>query len=448
MQNTQNKHLPWDIIRELESDNSRLFKESVITREARNNNDTFFAGVKLALDGFITFGIKKVPTATKSGDGLEWDEFTAVTDKLQKRELSGNAAIDAVDALCEKATIEQWNDWYRRILLKDLKCGVSVATVNNSVKKEYPQYTVTVFQVQLAHDSLKHESKMRGVKEINVKFDGVRVITIVHPNGQVFQYSRNGKELENFGKIKSVFESIAKHCTEPMVFDGEVVSSSFNSLMTQLYRKSDVQADDSILYLFDILTLSDFTKGFCPTKQSDRTQQLREFYNDAIAPINTDIVQLAEYITVDLSTSEGYAEFLKFNDQCIKNGLEGIIAKDVDAPYECKRVVHWLKLKPFIEVTLKVDAIEEGEGKYAGMMGALICSGEDSSLPDGCNIVTNVGSGFSDDLRAKIMQDRDAVIGQLVEIRADAISQNKDGGYSLRFPRFVRFRELDSGGKI
>ena len=35
----------------------------------------------------------------------------------------------------DKATVEEWNDWYRRILIKDLRCGVSEKTVNNVAKK-------------------------------------------------------------------------------------------------------------------------------------------------------------------------------------------------------------------------------------------------------------------------------------------------------------------------
>ena len=49
---------PWDIIKELEADNSRLAKESIIAREADAGNDEFFAGVRLALDSMITFNVK------------------------------------------------------------------------------------------------------------------------------------------------------------------------------------------------------------------------------------------------------------------------------------------------------------------------------------------------------------------------------------------------------
>ena len=77
-------------------------------------------------------------------------------------------------------------------------------------------------------------------------------------------------------------------------------------------------------------------------------------------------------------------------------------------------------------------------------VGAFVCSGRD----DGKDIVVNVGSGFSDSDRDSYWRERDAVIGNIVEVRADAITQNQDGTYSLRFPRFLRFRGFEVGEKI
>ena len=118
--------------------------------------------------------------------------------------------------------------------------------------------------------------------------------------------------------------------------------------------------------------------------------------------------------------------------------------KDVDAIYECKRSVSWLKQKPFIEVSLEVTGFEEGTGRNLGRLGAIVCTGVD----DGRRICCNVGSGFSDDDRSNIWNSRDDLLGDIVEVRADAITQNQDGSYSLRFPRFKCFRGFEHGEKI
>jgi DNA ligase-1 len=47
----------------------------------------------------------------------------------------------------------------------------------------------------------------------------------------------------------------------------------------------------------------------------------------------------------------------------VEAGYEGIMIKDPDSKYECKRSTAWLKQKPFIEVSLAVTGYEEGTGR-------------------------------------------------------------------------------------
>jgi DNA ligase-1 len=152
-----------------------------------------------------------------------------------------------------------------------------------------------------------------------------------------------------------------------------------------------------------------------------------------------DIISQTE---VDLDGYVGEMQFKEFNKEAIEKGFEGIMIKDPNAPYECKRSVSWLKQKPFIEVSLTVKETEEGTGRNVGKMGALVCEGKE----DGKLIKVNVGSGFTDEDRDEFWSCK--VDGQVVEVRADAITQNQDGTYSLRFPRFLRFRGFTAGEKI
>ena len=76
-------------------------------------------------------------------------------------------------------------------------------------------------------------------------------------------------------------------------------------------------------------------------------------------------------------------------------GYEGIMIKDPNSFYECKRSTTWLKSKPFIEISLKVTDFEEGTGRNTGRLGAIIAEGED----EGKFFKINVGSGFTDEQR-------------------------------------------------
>jgi DNA ligase-1 len=434
-----------NVISTLEDHSSRLDKEAIILAQAEAGNIEFFAGAKLALDPMVTFGVKKVPTHSgPDGQGLPWSVFLDLAVKLKNRELTGNEAKKAIELCLTIATQTQWNNWYRRILIKDLRCGLSEKTINKVVEKKWPDYAIPVFGCQLAHDSANHEGKVSGKKLIEVKLDGVRVITIVHPDGRVDQFSRNGKELVNFPHVTEQISAVVKKNPPPyaLVLDGEIMSSSFQDLMTQVHRKSDVKANDAVLNLFDFVPLEDFEKGSWDKTQLVRSQMVKAWVNTHQADLPN--VRCLTYESVDLDTDAGKQRFAEINRNAIAGGYEGIMIKDPSAGYECKRSVAWLKLKPFIEVSLTVVAVEEGTGKNVGRLGALVCEGID----DGRRILVNVGSGFTDDQRINYWANREEILQKIVEVRADAITQNQDGTYSLRFPRFLTFRGFANGEKI
>jgi DNA ligase-1 len=433
---------PEVIISKLEADNSRLAKEAILAEAMEEGLDEFFEGLKMGLDKLYTFGVKQVPIKEQdSGQGLTWDNFKQLAESLYKRELTGHAARDAIELAMGIATKDQWNQFFRRILIKDMRAGFGEKSVNTVAKKaKKPQYAVPVFEVMLAHDGANHDSKITGKKLLEEKLDGVRCLTVVDFESRtVVMYTRNGKELVNFPHIVKAFEDNMDNFARSYVFDGEVMSSSFQALMTQVHRKSDVKSDDAVLHLFDIVPLVEFKAGKSVMGQRRRSQFLKNFENIFA---DSGCIALVPQQEVDLDTFMGGIEFQDFNKAALAAGKEGIMIKDVDAKYETKRSVSWLKQKPFIEVSLTVIETEEGTGRNVGKMGALVCEGTE----DGKLIKVNVGSGFTDKDRDEFWSCK--VDGQVIEVRADAITQNQDGTYSLRFPRFLRFRGFKAGEKI
>ena len=426
---------PWKIIQELEADNSRLKKEAIIRHESDAENIRFFNGVGAALDGFRTFGVQKVPVSKKDGTGITQTEFDDVLRRLEDRTLTGNEMRDVIQDLCDRSNMEEWNDWYRRILIKDLRCGVTHKTINKHSTMKVP-----VFECMLADDSKKHEKKMTGEVYVEPKLDGVRVITICDVDkDEVKMFSRNGKELVNFPKILQQFDEMLDQMSESMVFDGEVMSDDFQTLMREIHRKGGAKTDDAVLNLFDCLPLEHFKEGGSNNTLGQRKEWLDGYdYGPNISKV--------EYVKIDLDDDDGQKQFADYNKMCIDRGFEGIMIKPLGGIYECKRSSLWLKVKPFIEVSLTVKDVEEGTGRNIGKLGALIVEGTD----DGKFIKTNVGSGLTDQDRETYWQHKDKLLGQVVEIRADAITQNQDTTreYSLRFPRFLRFRGFEIGEKM
>ena len=425
---------PWKIIKELESDNSRLFKEGVI--EKHINDKDFQEGLAMCLDPLVTFGVKQVPESDHDGGGLAWNDFKKSVDQLIEREKTGHAARDLIISLLNSSKKDQWNDWYRRILIKDLRCGVSQKTVNNVAKRMGLEFKVPVFSCMLAHDGAKHPKKIKGDCLVEYKYDGVRVIAIVK-NNKATLYSRNGKIFYNFPHIES---ALSKAEYNNMVFDGEVMSDDFQALMKQVYRKSGAQTDDAYLALFDILPLKEFNNGKSKLNSIDRKKELNQ-----LSKTFESVIKLVDYEIINFDNEDGQNKFSIMNKEALDKGFEGLMIKPNENFYECKRSHAWLKIKPFIEVTLKIIDIQEGTGKHEGKLGAFHVEGDD----DGKFFSLSVGSGLTDEDREKFWASKDNLIGRLVEIRADAVTQSIEGEhYSLRFPRFKNFRGFKEDEKI
>ena len=425
---------PWKIIKELESDNSRLFKEGVI--EKYINDKDFQEGLAMCLDPLVTFGVKQVPESDHEGVGLDWNAFKEAVNQLIEREKTGHAARDLIINLLNLSKKDQWNDWYRRILIKDLRCGVSQKTVNNVTKRMGLKFKVPVFSCMLAHDGAKHPKKIKGDCLVEYKYDGVRVIAIVK-NNKATLYSRNGKIFYNFPHIES---ALSKPEYNNIVFDGEVMSDDFQALMKQVYRKSGAQTDDAYLALFDILPLKEFNNGKSKLNSIDRKKELNQ-----LSKTFEDVIKLVDYEIINFDNENGQNKFSIMNKEALDKGFEGLMIKPNENFYECKRSHAWLKIKPFIEVTLKIIDIQEGTGKHEGKLGAFHVEGDD----DGKFFSLSVGSGLTDEDREKFWASKDNLIGRLVEIRADAVTQSIEGEhYSLRFPRFKNFRGFKEDEKI
>ena len=435
-----------EIIKLIESSNSRLFKESIILEQMKKGNDIFFKGLSFAYNKLLTFGVKQLPVAEKNGQGLDWIEFSKICEKLIKRQLTGYAARDQIIILKDKSYKDEWNFFYRRILQKDMRCGLSERTVNNVAKKNnYEQFIIPVFSCQLAQDCELHKKKLNGKKSLEVKLDGVRAVTVIYPTGKIDMFSRNGKELNNFNHIKDEISKTfnISSIKEALVLDGEIVSDDFQTLMKQIHRKKSSQNKDAKLFLFDLLPLEYFKKGIYEKSYFSRIEELKKIHERFF--VQSQIINIIDSVNVDLDTEKGEIEFKNFNKNSIINGYEGIMIKDPESFYECKRSTTWLKSKPFIEISLEVKDYEEGTGRNKGKLGAIIAEGKDENK----NFKTNVGSGFTDQQRKEFWEDKDKLIGQIIEIRADSISKSQDGeNWSLRFPRFKSFRGFDKKEKL
>jgi len=445
----QGLKLAADWIRDLESSDSRIHKEKVIEKAlmaaklGSANAQCFLFNCYEAYNPFHVFGVRQVAeTEGLTGRDNPWPKFWAVLEGLRTRSITGHAARDAIEAVSQEFDSEEWNGLCRRVIIKDLRCGISEKTLNKVLGKT--EWKIPTFTCQLATDSNDHQSKMKGIKRIECKLDGVRVLALCTKN-TVTLFSRNGKQFENFPDIEAqlnrVKHRISLETKGPFVLDGEIVGESFQALMKQAQRKDNARTKDMNYYIFDVVPLADFERGFWNAQQHKRTLMLEINQAEIEAESN---LRIMPGMNVDLDTAEGHDIMRRFANDAVVEGYEGIMIKAVDAPYECKRSSFWMKWKPVMTVDLNIVGFEEGTGRNHGRLGAIICEGVDNDR----NIRVNVGSGLSDADRDEYWHSRDDLLGRVVEVAADAVTQNQDGTYSLRFPRFVRFRGFEQGEKL
>ena len=442
-------------ISKLNESDSRLHKEDVLRQALEAsvlgsvNAKNFLNFTRYCYNPYVTFGVKQVPNR-EFDDGMEvehenpWYEFEELLCKLANRELTGNAARDALVMMSNRFDTVEWNTFCAPIIRRDLRAGISDKTINKICKKT--EYEIPIFGCQLATNS-EGRPEMKGLKRLEPKLDGVRVLMrVVHNDmGECVTtcYSRNGKIFENFTLIEqqvqeNFFKFVRAAGDRSLMngfwLDGEVIGNSFQELMRQARRKDNAKADDSVFNIFDIIPIDDWERGYWNAQLHKRVALLEK-----LRPVIDTMpnVELLPHIMVDLDTGEGRDQLMRYAKDNVNAGFEGIMIKDINSPYECKRNTFWMKWKPTITVDLKVVALEEGTGRNEGRLGALVCEGTD----DGKFIKVNVGSGYSDEDRDSYWSNSDAVIGRTAEVLCDVITQNQDGTYSLRFPRFVRFRD-------
>jgi hypothetical protein len=413
---------------DLAANPSRKYKVEQL--EHYHANTTLREVVRLALDPFTQFYQRKIPPYVQNNKKppplfVTLDEALLALRKLSQRIVTGHEAISYLAALLEAVSANDAKV-LERILQKDLKCGVQIATANTVWKNlvmDYPCMLCSPFDLKLV-ENIKFPAY------VQQKMDGMRFNALV-VNGKVEYRSRNGKELNLLGQLDAAFlNNVGDY-----VFDGELLVKDENGLLLDRQTGNGIlnKATRGTLTLkeaslvqamvWDIIPYADFVKGVCKMPYRERYAFLHKVVQQA-PPQGISCVP----ITLVASFKEAQDIF----DDYLQKGYEGIILKDANGPWEDKRAKHQIKFKGELECDLKIVGLEEGVGKYANMVGALVCASADNLLK------VNVGSGLTDAQRQSFGAE---LIGKIVTIKYNARIKNKGHNEeSLFLPIFVEIR--------
>lgn len=415
----------FSVVQELAGNNSRLFKEGVLKQE-KDFQDLKFA-FYLALNPYIQFYIRKIPEynpALKSEMTLM--EAMKSLKMLFERQLTGNKAIEFLrDKILSKLDREDSKviEW---IIGKDMRCGVSEATINKVWPNHIPEYPVML--ASQFSDRLVEEVTWPAM--VQLKMDGMRFNAIVKDGKCEFR-SRNGKLIDLLGELEDDFILLAYG--EDAVFDGELTVHDDSGIMDRKTGngicnkavKGTISINEAKMVhatLWDRIPYADFVKGRSNIPYKGRFFSIH-------SQILTNRIHVVEYQYVD-NIGKAYSIFQDY----LEKGQEGIILKTLNAPWENKRSKHLIKFKGELECDLKVVDWVEGTGKNVGRLGALV-------LESSCgNLKVNVGTGFTDDDRNSISHGNS--VGRIVSIKYNAkIIDKQSGIHSLFLPVFIEFRD-------
>ena len=423
-----------EILEKLESDNSRLFKEALLREHS--SNETLRRALVMAADPWKNWGVAKYDKVDFFGshghEDTMLDIFMDLLDDLNDRKMTGNKARGAVEGAVS-AFDQLGQKWAERLLWRNLRCGVSATTIN----KIWPG-SVVPFAVALAetlttvgvNGDFKIADPISYPVRVEAKLDGLRCIAVKH-NGEVSMFTRSGTPLETLPRIKAAIEALP---LDNFVLDGEAMADSWeDSASIMMSSKSKKDDSDMRYHIFDCLPLSEWQ-----SQKSDTPY----FFRLVNLATTLGLPEGSPFRLVKSKTCANETELREFYSECIDEGYEGVMLKDIEAPYRWKRSDAILKLKPV--------ATEEGvivgwynakeSTKRAGKFGGFVIL-----LPHG--ITTRVGGGYTDDIKTKIQESGpSSYIGKIAECEHQPPLTPAG---AMRFPVFCRFRsELDVDPKI
>ena len=333
---------------------------------------------------------------------------------------------------------EQARDLAFAMVTKDLKIGIT----DTSLNKVYGADFIPRIGCMLGVPYPENKHKVRGPFIATEKLDGIRRI-LVKENGESRMYSRSG--IEDEGLVEIIEQ--ASCLPDNTVYDGELLAmgtygnsialrQATNSIANRKGMRTGVSFN-----IFDIIPLDEFKKGKSKYTALNRKLLLGAMFgDDGIQHLHDDWAKMmvafdtgAQGLTTIkavpilgvVNTEEEIAELVT---PIWKRGGEGIMLNTFEGYYELKRSTSLLKVKYVESMDLKVVDIQEGTGKYEGMLGAVVV--------DYKGYRVGVGSGFSDEERQRFWDNPEEIIGKTIEVDTFGESTDQFGNVSLNCPIF------------
>lgn len=462
------------ILSQVANESQTTIKEKILTTNA--GCDELKRAFKFSYNKQITFGInvktfpevKTFLNSTSLKDTLDFLE-----QKLSTRSLSGNAAVETLASVLSLGSKDDY-EVIRRILMRDLECGIGQTVANKVWKGLCPQ------QPQQLASPEDHELVEKIIKSgdavAELKADGARAFCDIAIDESVSLYSRAGNEYQKLDQIR---DACLNTTFRNWVVDGELVYRAKPSLMDQMIGDDDDidvakrQDGNGIVNKSLKGTISEHDAGcivyqvwdivprdvYYGERKCSKTLTLRErrkFLNDFVnqcIDAGFDCIEIMEQHEIKtLDDAKKWYAF--YHDQ----GYEGIIVKTNNNIWKDTRTKDFVKFKAKIRVDMRIVGVYPHK-KDPNKLGGISVRSECGKIECDC------GSGFTDTYQVKVkgkwvpiaLEDRDELdrellytvkhnlIDSIVELECNGLSERKkvkpgEAPYSLYLPIMKLFR--------
>jgi DNA ligase-1 len=390
--------------------------------------DEFFLDViRKAYDPFITFGVKNVLLPVVGNAGKFNSETKSLLRALQKRELTGTAARDAISKELERLSCNS-RQLLLRILNKDLKAGFDVKSINKARKGTIPEFPYMRCSLP-SEVNLENWDWKRGIF-VQEKADGL-FCNIMKFNETIAMQTRNGQLFPD-GPFENIqfeyFREFPKNTASMgeilVTRDGVILSrKEGNGVINHVMKGGEFAANEKpILKLWDIVDTTEYIAKYSVTPYRSRLARLRDHvsYCKDVSLIETQLVT-------------SYREAIEFYKEARKLGKEGAVAKTLEGVWKSHTSKEQVKLKNESVCELRILDFLPGTGKNSDTFGSLLCVSE-------CGELSAAVSGFTDAKRLEIYTNKEKWLNSIISVKFNEVINDKKLGWSLFSPRFEEER--------
>lgn len=424
----------------------RIFEviDSVANTSGNNDKESIVAShiadpqfqqvLAFAYNPLITYGVANIP-GNSGGDGEFTNDTWLLLHMLSSRDLSGNAALDAIVQEMNKLSVKS-AELLKRILRKDLRAGFGASTINKTKKGLIP-----VFPYMRC--SLTKQVKLsawpwhKGVIS-QEKADGMFANVDHETGGNVSIRSRQGSEfpLKHFASfIKEVQERISPntqtHGEFLVTVDGEIQPRQIsNGIMNHLLDGGELESNQQLaFFVWDQIPLdSVVSKGRYSVSYSARLARIigqlnssKDRQNKCIGLIPTRVVY---------SLGDAYSHFAEL----LKLSKEGTVIKNPDGHWRDGTSKDQVKLKLDVDVDLKITDIVPGRDgtKNENRPGSMTCV-------TSCGLLKVDVTVKNEAMRDQIEANPNDWIGRVIVVRSNSILDPSESNefYTLFLPRMA-----------